>query len=148
MTIANETKNVTLIRKVDHTNFMVESNESVQFCFSTVENSEVLIAQGEFALVLKKDIRNGIYCIGDIDANRNYGYDEFRVSFTRQELIDGIDYIVVPNEWSDCEMDENADDYNADEDPFTWMENLLDFGHVVSEREFKAKEGDVINFNF
>ena len=105
-----------------------------ELCFST-EKSICLIEQGEFAIVLEKKSYTGTYFNGDIDAGKNFGYDEMRVEMSFDELLENLDYIVVPNHWFDVEMDINSEDYSEENDPLTWIDNLSQYGRVIPERE-------------
>ena len=138
--MTQKTFNTRLFRKVSFENFLKEG----ELCFSTEENSSSLYWRGQFCLVLESNTYTGSWYDGDADAGRNMGYDEFRVSFTKEELLASIAYIVVPNEWVDSEMDINSDDYNQDNDPYEWIENLSQYGIVIPEREYKGE----MNFNF
>lgn len=87
---------------------------------------------------------SGKYTDKDADAGKNFGYDEFRIEMSRDELLNNIDFIVVPNTWVDSEMDEKASDYLEENDPLVWIDNLSEYGRVIAERDFSG----TINFNF
>lgn len=131
--LTSETKSTQLFRKVDFNNFQNEG----ELCFST-ENSVELSSHGEFCLVLEKAEYNGVYANGDADAGKNFGYDEFRVKMTEEELFAKVDFIIVPNHWWDAMEDEN---YEAKEgqDPYEWIETLQSFGRVIAERDCNYK---------
>lgn len=128
-----------LYRKVSSINFL----KSGELCFST-DSSVTLIGAGDFCIVLEKDSYTGMHDSQDADAGKNFGYDEFRIELTQNELLSKIEYIVVPNEWVDSEMDISADDYNAETDPYEWIENLSQYGIVIPIRDFETN----INLNF
>ncbi|MBD3197999.1 MAG: hypothetical protein GF317_23315 [Candidatus Lokiarchaeota archaeon] len=127
-----------LYRKVDGNNFLF-SNEK-ELCFST-ENSVSLSPHGEFCLVLEKKDYTGRYTDGDIDAGKNFGYDEMRVEMTMEGLLENLECIVVPDWWFDSEDKE----YEEGQDPFDWIENLEKYcWKVIPERDYNTK----IDFNF
>lgn len=128
-----------LFRKVSDMNFLKDG----EHCFST-SSSHSLISVGTFCLILEEKEYTGKYDDKDADAGKNFGYDEFRVEMSRNELLSNIDYIVVPNSWVDSEMNENDEDYLEENDPFFWIENLSQFGQVIAERNSPVE----INFNF
>jgi hypothetical protein len=131
--------NTKLFRKVSGMNFLKDG----EHCFST-EKSTKLISHGEFCIVLEEKDYTGLYDDKDADAGKDFGYDEFRVEMSKEELLNNIEFIVVPNWWVDSEMDENDDDYLEEKDPLFWIDNLSDYGRVVSEREYNGN----MNFNF
>lgn len=126
------TLTVMLFRKANSKNVL----NSGQLCTSTA-NSVQLTSQGDFCLVYEEKQRTGMYAEGDADAGRNFGYDEFRVELTPED----ISFIVVPNSWDD-EIDEDLQD--TDEDPYLWIENLREIAPVIFEKEFDGN----IDFNF
>ena len=124
-----------LYRKVDGENML----HSGELCFSTPESVE-LISHGDFCLVLREQEYSGLYFDGDIDAGKNFGYDEFRVKMTEEELKAAIEVIIVPDWWED---DIEEDLHDTEEDPYVWMENLREYGRVLTEGEW---EGPNMNF--
>lgn len=120
-----------LFRKADMANFIREG----ELCFST-EKSIQLIGQGNIALVIEPGNYEGEYVDGDGDAGKNYGYDEFRVEFTRESLQAAIEAIVIPDSLYDSD---DADDWDI-------LENLRDYGFVMRESEATIQYN--INFNF
>lgn len=130
--LVQKTIKTQLFRKVSGMNFLKDG----EHCFSTSSSSS-LISHGEFCIVLKESDYAGMYYDGDADAGKNFGYDEFRVEMSRSELLKNLDYIVVPNDWSDTEEGQD------------WIDNLADYGFVVSEDRFRSHEPNIrINFNF
>ena len=138
-TLSTTTLTTTLYRKVDADNFLA----SGELCFST-SNSASLISHGTFCIALEKGEYTGEYTDRDADAGKNFGYDEFRVSLEQDELIARLDAIIVPDSWYD-DVDEDIQD--TDQDPFTWIQNLEDYGRVISETEAR-EEGHTVDFNF
>ena len=132
-------KTTRLFRKVNGDNFINEG----ELCFST-ENSVELIGAGDFCIVLESSEYTGMWADGDADAGKNFGYDEFRVEFSQEELLEKIEYIVVPNEWMDSDLDFEATDYIESEDPAVWIDNLENYGNVIAERDYETE----IRFNF
>ncbi len=134
------TQQTILFRKVSGVNFL----NFGELCFST-EKSAQLIGAGEFCLVLEKAEYSGVYAEGDADAGKNFGYDEFRVEMTQDELTESITNIVVPNSWYD-DIDESL--YDSDQDPMVWIDNIeteLNLsGICISESDFNSE----IKFNF
>lgn len=135
--LETQTINTRLFRKVNASNLFKANNE---YCFSTA-NSTKLIAHGEFAIVLKEEEYTGAYDSQDADAGKNFGYDEFRVVLTKEELISKIECIVVPDSWND-EID--AELYDTDKDPMVWIENLREYSVVV----FVSETDYNVDFNF
>ena len=130
------TKTTRLYRKVSGSNFI----KSGEHCFSTDQSVE-LISRGDFCIVLEKNEYKGQYDNKDADAGKNFGYDEFRVELTQEELIEKIECIVVPNWWED-DIDEDL--YDTDKDPMVWIDNLSEFGKIVFEKDFETS----VNLNF
>ena len=111
-----------------------------ELCFST-ESSSRLIGRGDFCLVLEQKERTGLFFDGDADSGINTGYDEFRYAI---EDLSEIEYIIVPNEWVDSDMDIESEGYIQENDPAEWIENLSQYGQVVAVRDFDGN----IDFNF
>lgn len=128
--LKKETKKTRLYRKVTGTSFLKYG----ELCFST-EESTMLIGRGEFCIVLEEKEYSGMYDNKDADAGKDFGYDEFRVFLTEEELISKIECIVVPNWWED-DIEEEL--YDTDKDPMVWIDNLSEFGKVVFEKDFKT----------
>jgi len=121
-----------LFRKVSSENML----RAGELCFST-EKSFTLSSHGEFCLVIDSAEFTGMYAECDADAGKNFGYDEFRVEFDREDLIDAIHYIVVPEDWFSEENEEASE----------WIENLSEYGWVISPEKFKAITKIEIDFN-
>lgn len=134
--LKQKTINTRLYRKVNGSNFIKDG----EHCFSTESSSE-LISAGDFCLVFEKKSYEGMYDDKDADAGKDFGYDEFRVEMSRDELIENIEVIVVPNSWNN-DIDESL--HGTDEDPMEWIENLSEFGKVIFESEFESD----VNLNF
>ena len=133
-----------LFRKVCFENF----NNDGELCFST-ENSIKLIARGEFAFVLEKNIYEGMYDDKDTDAGKYYGYDEFRVEFNNiNDIISKLENIVIPDSWQE-EIDNENFEGEADEDPAEWVENIMKILNIyintITASEAKVIYG--IDFN-
>lgn len=135
--LAEKTISSRLFRKVSSENLL----KTGELCFST-EDSVCLIGRGEFCLVFEQKKRTGLFFDGDADSGINTGYDEFR--YTIEDLLE-IEYIVVPNEWVDSDMDIESEGYIQENDPAEWIENLSQYGKVVAVRDF---DGNNIDFNF
>ena len=119
-----------LFRKVDGNN-LHEGN----LCTST-EKSVSLISHGEFCLVFRAESRKGLYFNGDADAGKNFGYDEFRVDLSYND----IECVVYPDAW--------LDNPEAEE----WLNNIDNELNIstnyFSESEFKEIYNNNIDFNF
>ena len=134
--LQKRTINTRLFRKVSGGNFLKDG----EHCFST-ESSSMLISRGDFCFVLVEKEYSGMYDSQDADAGRNFGYDEFRVKMSKENLVQQIEAIVVPNWWG---KDIDEDLYDTEDDPMVWMDNLSNYGKVIFEKDFQT----TVNFNF